>query len=66
MGDVDRATDLIKGGKSDQGLLNRVEMAIRAYNPCFSCATHYLDGRIAIKLDIVDSVGHVIETRINC
>ncbi|MFQ6136224.1 MAG: Ni/Fe hydrogenase subunit alpha [Candidatus Hydrothermarchaeales archaeon] len=56
------AMDLIKGGKYDQGLLNTIEMAIRAYNPCFSCATHNLDGRIAVKLDILDADGRVIDT----
>lgn len=55
------AMDLIKNGKYDEGILNRVEMAIRAYDPCFSCATHNLDGRIAIKLTIVDARGKVVE-----
>jgi F420-non-reducing hydrogenase large subunit len=34
------AIDNIKEGKYDQGILNKVEMAIRAYDPCMSCATH--------------------------
>jgi F420-non-reducing hydrogenase large subunit len=53
---------LIKDGKYDQGILNRVEMAVRAYDPCLSCATHNLDGTIAIQIDIVDSKGSVIDT----
>jgi len=56
------ATDLIKDGKYDQGILNRVEMAIRAYDPCLSCATHNLDGSIAVKIDIVDAYGKVVQT----
>jgi F420-non-reducing hydrogenase large subunit len=56
------ATDLIKDGKYDQGILNRVEMAIRAYDPCLSCATHNLDGSIAVKVDIVDASGKVVQT----
>lgn len=56
------ATDLIKDGKYDQGILNRVEMAIRAYDPCLSCATHNLDGSIAIKIDIIDASGKVVQT----
>ena len=56
------AKALIKDGKYDQGILNRVEMAIRAYDPCMSCATHNLDGRLAVKVDIVDSSGEVIKT----
>lgn len=59
------AKDLIKGGKYDQGLLNKVEMAIRAYDPCFSCATHELDGRIAVKIEILDVEGGVLGTLIN-
>ena len=43
----------IKGGKYDQGLLNMVEMAIRAYDPCLSCATHDLDGHIAVEIKII-------------
>jgi len=56
------ATDLIKDGKYDQGILNRVEMAIRAYDPCLSCATHNLDGSIAVKIDIVDASSKVVQT----
>lgn len=56
------AQDLIKNGKYNEELLNMVEMSIRAYDPCFSCATHDLDGRIAVKLDIVDSKGEIIDT----
>lgn len=56
------AKALIKDGKYDQGILNTVEMAIRAYDPCMSCASHDLDGRIACKIDIVDSSGEVIDT----
>ncbi|MCL6100352.1 MAG: nickel-dependent hydrogenase large subunit, partial [Bacteroidetes bacterium] len=53
---------LIKDGKYDQGILNRVEMAIRAYDPCLSCATHNLDGRLPVRIDIVDSEGILINT----
>lgn len=59
------ATSLIKDGKYDQGLLNMVEMSIRAYDPCFSCATHDLDGRIPVKVDIVDASGRVVDSMIN-
>ncbi|NIM49734.1 MAG: Ni/Fe hydrogenase subunit alpha [Gemmatimonadales bacterium] len=53
------AKAVIKDGKYDQGVLNRVEMAIRAYDPCLSCATHYLDGRLAVRVDIVDADGQL-------
>ena len=56
------AVDLIKDGKYDQGLINQVEMCYRAYDPCLSCATHDLDGRLAVKIDIVDSKGELLDT----
>jgi len=59
------AKALIKDGKYDQGILNTVEMAIRAYDPCLSCATHKLDGSIAVKLEIRDARGKVIDTITN-
>ncbi|MBI5359698.1 MAG: Ni/Fe hydrogenase subunit alpha [Planctomycetes bacterium] len=55
------AKDLIKNGKYDQGLLNLVEMSIRAYDPCFSCATHKLDGKIPVQIDILDPTGRVVD-----
>jgi F420-non-reducing hydrogenase large subunit len=59
------ATMLIKDGHVDQGLLNKVEMAIRAYDPCLSCATHTFDGTLAVKISILDGSGGEIETREN-
>lgn len=55
------ASELIKGGKYDETLLNLVEMSIRAYDPCFSCATHELDGRIPVKVNILNASGEVIK-----
>ncbi|MFC2164006.1 Ni/Fe hydrogenase subunit alpha [Acidobacteriota bacterium] len=56
------ATMLIKDGIYDQGILNSVEVAIRAYDPCLSCATHRLDGKLGVKVDIVDSEGNKVDT----
>ena len=60
------ATSLIKGGQYDQGILNRVEMAIRAYDPCLSCATHALDGRLAVKIEIFSPQGALLDVLANC
>jgi F420-non-reducing hydrogenase large subunit len=49
------ARGLIKGDKVDDGLLNMVEMAFRAYDPCFACATHTVDGRTPLEVSIYDS-----------
>ncbi|MBU0599957.1 nickel-dependent hydrogenase large subunit, partial [bacterium] len=56
------AMNLIKNGKYDQGIMNKIEMAIRAYDPCFSCATHNLNGTIPVKADIYNAKGELIET----
>jgi NAD-reducing hydrogenase large subunit len=45
-----------------EGLLNHVEVAIRAYDPCLSCATHAL-GRMPLRLEIVDIEGRVVASR---
>jgi F420-non-reducing hydrogenase large subunit len=59
------AQALIKNGEYDQGTLNTVEMAIRAYDPCLSCATHRMDGRLPVKIDILNAAGAVIDTLTN-
>jgi len=56
------AKSLIKNGKYDETILNIVEMSIRAYDPCLSCATHNIDGTIALKLEIRDHKGNLLDT----
>jgi F420-non-reducing hydrogenase large subunit len=56
------ARGLIKGGKVDDGLLNMVEMAFRAYDPCFACATHTVDGRVPLQVTIYDNGRKIIKT----
>ena len=56
------ARTLIKDGKYDQGILNTVEMAIRAYDPCMSCATHDLSNRIPVKIELRNAQGEVLDT----
>jgi len=48
------AMGLIKDGKVNDGLLNMVEMAFRAYDPCFACATHTLPGGMPMEVNIYD------------
>lgn len=48
---VKRAAEkLIHKGQVREGLLNMVEMAFRAYDPCFGCATHTLPGRMPLEV----------------
>ena len=56
------AQTLIKDGVYDQGILNQVEMAIRAYDPCLSCATHDLSNRIPVRIEIRGPDGEVVDT----
>lgn len=49
------------GTKVDEGLLNRIEMAYRAYDPCLGCATHALTGRVALQVSIHDTTGDVVQ-----
>lgn len=46
------AKGLIKKGVVNDGLLNMVEMAFRAYDPCFACATHSLPGQMLLEVHI--------------
>jgi len=58
------AKALIKNGNVSEGLLNMVEMAFRAYDPCLACATHSLPGRMPLEIRIHNSSGEVIDTLI--
>lgn len=49
-----------KGSEINEGLLNRVEMAFRAYDPCFGCATHSLPGQMPLEVVIRDPAGSEI------
>jgi len=55
------AEGLIKKGKVNQGLLNMVEMAFRAYDPCFGCATHSLPGQMPLEVILRTPDGDVWE-----
>jgi F420-non-reducing hydrogenase large subunit len=58
----DAAKGLIHGGKVDQGVLNKVEMAFRAYDPCFGCATHYAVGQMPMTVEVYDSRKRLVRT----
>jgi F420-non-reducing hydrogenase large subunit len=54
------ADSLIKKGNVNEGLLNMVEMAFRAYDPCFGCATHSLPGQMPLEVTIHDAEGNPV------
>jgi NAD-reducing hydrogenase large subunit len=57
------AIDYLTGTEITEGLLNHIEVAIRAYDPCLSCATHAL-GDMPLIVTLEDTHGDVIATRV--
>ena len=56
------AKSLIKNGEVSEGLLNMVEMAFRAYDPCLACASHTLPGeKTPLEVSIIDSSGSLLK-----
>lgn len=54
------AREYIKDGKVTEGILNRVEAAIRCYDPCLSCSTHAL-GQMPLVIRLISADGEVIK-----
>jgi len=50
-----------KGESVTEGILNMIEMAFRAYDPCFSCATHSLPGEMPMIVNIREKDGTLIK-----
>jgi NAD-reducing hydrogenase large subunit len=50
------AMQYLDGQELTEGLLNHIEVAIRAYDPCLSCATHAL-GQMPLEVELVDCEG---------
>lgn len=57
------AKGLIHDNKVNDGLLNMVEMAFRAYDPCFACATHFAIGQMPLAIEIYDSQKRLVSER---
>ncbi|MBI4926196.1 MAG: Ni/Fe hydrogenase subunit alpha [Anaerolineae bacterium] len=55
------AKTYIQGPKVTEGMLNRVEAAIRAYDPCLSCSTHAV-GQMPMVVDVYDPEGNITQT----
>lgn len=53
---------ITKGKIVEEGILNRIEMAFRLYDPCLSCATHSLPGKMPMTVNIRKSDGEVIRS----
>ncbi len=53
------ARQYLDGREPNEGLLNHIEVAIRAFDPCLSCATHAL-GKMPLAVEIVDPAGAIV------
>ncbi len=54
------ARQYLDGNEPTEGLLNHIEVAIRAFDPCLSCATHAL-GKMPLWVEILDAQGQLVE-----
>jgi NAD-reducing hydrogenase large subunit len=53
------ARQYLNGNEITEGLLNHVEVAIRAFDPCLSCATHAL-GKMPLAAELIDAEGRLV------
>jgi NAD-reducing hydrogenase large subunit len=56
------ARHFIHGHQIPEGMLNRVEAVIRAFDPCLSCSTH-ADGRLALEIELRNHAGELLDAR---
>jgi NAD-reducing hydrogenase large subunit len=54
------AEDHLSGKELTEPLLNNIEVAIRAYDPCLSCATHAV-GKMPLIIELRDSDGELVD-----
>ncbi len=50
-----------KVNATDEGILNRIEMAFRLYDPCLSCATHSMPGKMPLLVNTRDRFGNILK-----
>jgi len=56
------AKSVIKNGKVSESSLNKIEMALRAYDPCMACATHTWSGDNSISINIIGVDGTILKS----
>ena len=54
------ARKYLDGRKLTEGLLNHIEVAVRAFDPCLSCATHAM-GKMPLAVELVDAAGDPVD-----
>jgi NAD-reducing hydrogenase large subunit len=55
------AREQLSGREVTEPLLNNIEVAVRAYDPCLSCATHAV-GKMPLKVELVDCEGELVHS----
>jgi NAD-reducing hydrogenase large subunit len=59
-GVLDVARHYIRDGQVTEGMLNRVEAVIRAFDPCLSCSTHAI-GQMPLSIEIRGATGQLLD-----
>jgi NAD-reducing hydrogenase large subunit len=57
------AKKYVKAKQLQEGMLNRVEAVIRAFDPCLSCATHAI-GQMPLDIKLIDANGRVVDRKV--
>jgi NAD-reducing hydrogenase large subunit len=57
------ARRFVDGRRLTEGMLNRVEAGIRAFDPCLSCSTHAF-GTMPLRLQLIDSAGAMVDEQV--
>ncbi len=55
------ARDKLSGQEIDEPLLNNIEVAVRAYDPCLSCATHAV-GKMPLRVELRNLQGDLLHS----
>jgi NAD-reducing hydrogenase large subunit len=57
------AKKYVKAKQLQEGMLNRVEAVIRAFDPCLSCATHAI-GQMPLDIQLIDADGRLVDRKV--
>jgi len=56
---LDIAREFVDGPELTDGVLNRIEAGVRAYDPCLSCSTHAI-GQMPMKVQLIAPDGEML------
>jgi NAD-reducing hydrogenase large subunit len=59
-GILQAAKHFVDGNNLKEGMLNRVEAVIRAFDPCLSCSTH-ASGQMALRIQLFSADGEIVD-----